>query len=204
MSVLILLYIVFTLVVVVLVTTFEYVDTTFPATRKALLDFCEDAAFPAMLIELLLDDVLATLAADETFAVLDLTALACFVLDEALIVLDLVEEDLDRVVVVDGVLVDVDVGKVFAEIVAVDDCTELSPAGVDTFEIVEPEEDDLVDEETGASDEVLVELVLVDVVDVVDVVDTTVELVLVDVVDVEDTTVELGSGGACCPLAKFT
>ena len=129
--------------------------------------------------------------------------LLCFVDDEALVVLDLVEDGLDVVLVVDAVLVDADVGKVFCEIVAVDDRTELRPAGVETFEELElaADEDDLVEEDAGIGVEMLEELVLDDVVDVVD---TTVELVLVDLVDVEETTVELGSGGGCCPFARFT
>jgi len=193
---------VFTLVVVVLVTTFAYVDTTFPATRM-LLDFCEDAALPATLIELLFAVVLAALAAEEIFVVLDLIVLLCFVVEEGLVVLDLVEEDFNVVVVVDDVLAEVAVGKVLAEIVAVDDRTELRPAGVETLELVElaADEDDLIEEETGVDVKMLEELVLVDVVDVVE---ATVELVLVDVVDVDETTVELGSGGGCCPFARFT
>ena len=196
------LYMVFTLVVVVLVTTFAYVDTTFPATRM-LLDFCEDAALPATLIELLFAVVLAALAAEEIFVVLDLIVLLCFVVEEGLVVLDLVEEDFNVVVVVDDVLAEVAVGKVLAEIVAVDDRTELRPAGVETLELVElaADEDDLIEEETGVDVKMLEELVLVDVVDVVE---ATVELVLVDVVDVDETTVELGSGGGCCPFARFT
>jgi len=193
---------VFTLVVVVLVTTFAYVDTTFPATRM-LLDFCEDAALPATLIELLFAVVLAALAAEEIFVVLDLIVLLCFVVEEGLVVLDLVEEDLGVMVVVDDVLVEVEVGEVLTEIVAVDDRTELSPAGVETFEVVElvANGDDLIEEETGEDVKMLEELVLLDVVDVVEARD---KLVLVDVLDVEETTVELGSGGGCCPFARLT
>lgn len=167
------------------------------------------------MIELLFAVVFAALAAEETFVVLDLIVLLCFVDEEALIVLDLVEEDLDVVLVVEAVLVDADVGKVFCEIVPVDDRTEFSPAGVDTFDFeLAAVEDDLVEEDVAVEVEMLEELVLEDVVDVVettvelvlvdDVVESTVELVLVDVVDVEDTTVELGSGGGCCPFARFT